>query len=68
MNYRDLIQQLQDDALSKFNADVVVIDADGFTHVPLRAYWSAEDARWVIQTRWQTDDEVTLNGPGYPAQ
>lgn len=57
MNHRDLVQQLQDDAVGKFNADVVVIDADGFTHVPLKAYWSAEDNRWIIQTRWSSTND-----------
>lgn len=68
MNHRDLTQQLLDDAHGKANAEVVVIDADGFVHVPLKAYWSVEENHWIIQTRWQSHTEEKQDDRGYPAQ
>ena len=50
------------------HADVVVVDEEGFVHVVDGLYWDSEDCQWVIRTRFQADDEVTQDGPGYPAQ
>lgn len=49
-------------------ADVVVIDEDGFVHVTEKIYWSAEDAQWVVKTRWQSHTEEKQDDRGYPAQ
>lgn len=66
MNHRDLTNQLAHESLGKTNADVLIIDGEGFTHIPMAAFWDPEGGRWIVRTRFQTDEEAVADGPGYP--
>lgn len=57
MKAADLYSWLAGNITDAMNADVVVIDAEGFVHVVDGLYWDTEDARWVIRARFPTAEE-----------